>query len=216
MENKHTNRTNYKGSNNKGSQNRTERPVRTERPQARRRVTVDRDVEVILVSNTTNRVYYDNPRMNMVIDLFQIGDTEYVTVGDLRTILNSNRKLIEGFELVITEVLDDRYSVEDVLLFLGLDKKYDEYFALANKKQGEAAEPIDIKNFILKSPVGVFEKNMKSMNEKLRSRVIETSVVLFKTKQFSDYNKMEVIESFVHDELFIDARETEIDSDIHI
>jgi hypothetical protein len=200
---------------NKNKGNQSARPQRPQR-QRPRRVVVDREVEVVVQSNTTSRIYYDNPRMNVVIDLFQIGDTDYLTVGDLRTILNSNRSLIEGFELIITEVMDDAYTVEDVLIFLGLDKKYEEYYSLAKKKSGEPAEYIDIKNFILKAPEKVFEKNMEEMSEKLRSRVVETAVVLFKRKVFSDYNKMEIIERYVNDELFADARETELDDNIAI
>lgn len=218
MENKSQQTNQNKGNRNRNRNrggNEQNRQTSVERPRARR-VSVDRSVEVVVQSNTTSRVYYDNPRMNMVIDLYQLGDTEYLTVGDLRTILNSNRRLLEGFELIITEVMDANYTVEDVLIFLGLDKKYDEYFSLTSKKQGEVAETIDIKNFILKSPLTVFEKNMEEMSEKLRARIIETSVVLFKLRQFSDFNKMEIIEGYVSDELFADAKETEIDSDINI
>jgi hypothetical protein len=189
---------------------------RQERPQRKRRVTVDRDVEVVVISNVLTKFFYENPRMNMVIDLENIGDEEYLTVGDIRTILNSNRKILEGFQLVITEVLDDSYTLEDVLTFLGLDKKYDEYYSLARKPKGSRIEVTDIKNFLEKSSVDAFEKTMKSIDEKLRSRVIETAVVLFKKKEFGDFNKMRVIEEYVSDELFADAQETEVNDDIHI
>lgn len=198
--------------NNHRSNNRNER----QRPQRRRRVTVDRDVEVVIVSNTTNRFYYENPRMNMVIDLHHIGDEEYVTVGDLRTILNSNRKILESFEILITEVVDEQYTVEDVLIFLGLDRKYREYFSLVRKDMNSMAEVTDIKNFLIKAPLHVFEDQMAKMDDKLRGKVIEMSVKLFKLKQFSDYNKMQIVSEYVNEELFDDAKETEIDEDIYI
>lgn len=205
MENKQQNRK-YRNNNNKQNQ----------RHQRKRRVSVDKNVEVVVVSNSKNRIVYKNPRMNTEIDLYQIGDEEYLTVSDLRAIMNTSRKMLEGFTLLITDVLDDKYTVEDVLIFLGLDKKYQEYFSLSRKSIGDNADISDIKNFIIKSPVHIFEKQLKTVNDSLRSKIIETSVTIFKLGQFSDYNKMRIIQTYVTDELFDDAQETEIDKDIYI
>jgi hypothetical protein len=199
------------------SSNRVERGNREQKaPERRRRVAVDRDVEVVIVSNCLWDFFYENPRMSQVIDLQHINDEEYVTVGDLRTILNSNRKILEGFDILITEVLSDEYSLEDVLLFLGLDKKYDEYYSLSRKSQGSRAEVGDIKDFLTKAPVSVFEKKMETMDAKLRSKVISTAITLFKLKELDDYNKMRIIQQYVSDEIFDDAQETEVDNDIYI
>lgn len=186
-----------------------------DRPQRRRRVAVDRNVEVVVVSNVIGRFYYQNPRMATVIDLHHIGDEEYVTVGDLRTIVNSSRKILEGFDLLITEVLDGSYTLEDVLVFLGLDRKYDEYFSL-NKGRTGAPQVADIKEFLIHTPAKQFEKIMETIDPKLRSKIIEISVTLFKLKEFGDYNKMRIIEKYVSDDLFDDAEETEVDNDIYI
>jgi hypothetical protein len=121
MENKQRNNNNNKTNKNnrpkRQHQSTTSQSNRSgDRPvQRRRRVTVDRDVEVVIVSNCLGSFFYENPRMSMVIDLQHIDDEEYITVGDLRTILNSNRKILEGFDILITEVLDDRYTLDDVL-----------------------------------------------------------------------------------------------------
>jgi len=185
------------------------------RPERRRRVSIDRGVEIVVVSNVIGRLYYENPRMAQIIDLHHIGDEEYVTVGDLRTILNSSRKMLEGFDLLITEVVDGTHELEDVLVFLGLDRKYEEFFSLTGSKDG-IAKTSDLKAFLVNTPVPKFEKIMKTIDPKLRSKIIESAVVLFKLKQFGDYNKMQIIESYVSDELFDDAKETEVDSDIYI
>lgn len=221
MENKQRNVNNNKKSNRPKRQhtpsNGTERVKREHSaPVRRRRVTVDRDVEVVIVSNCLGEFFYENPRMAQIIDLQHIDDEEYVTVGDLRTILNSNRKILEGFDILITEVLSDEYSLEDVLLFLGLDKKYDEYYSLNRKAQGSKAEVTDIRDFLLKAPITVFEKKMETMDEKLRAKVIKTSITLFKLKEFGDYNKMRIIQQYVSDEIFDDAQETEVENDIYI
>lgn len=210
------NQNRNRNNNNRNRSNNQDRNRQQQKPQRKRRVNVDRNVELVVISNVHHKFFYENPRMSMIIDLQKIGDEEYLTVGDIRTILNSNRRIIEGFQLIITDVLDSEYTLEDVLIYLGLDKKYEEYYSLSRKSMGAQAEVTDIKNFILNSPVQVFEKAMNNIDEKLRTRVIEASVVLFKLKEFGDYNKMSIIESFVNDELFADAKETEVNDDIYI
>lgn len=184
-------------------------------PQRRRRVAIDRNTEVVVISNVIGNFYYENPRMATIIDLNHIGDEEYVTVGDLRTIVNSDRKILEGFQLLITEVLDNQYELEDVLIFLGLDRKYEEYFSLTNGRKSINGAS-DIKDFLTNTPFKSFEKIMKNIDPKLRTRIIESAVTLFKLKEFGDYNKMQLIKSFVHDDLFDDAEVTEVENDIYI
>jgi hypothetical protein len=222
MENKQRNNNN---NNNKNKHSRPKRQHQSVKPtrngekpvQRRRRVTVDRDVEVVVVSNCLGEFFYENPRMSMVIDLQHIDDEEYITVGDLRTILNSNRKILEGFDILITEVLDDRYTLDDVLTFLGLDRKYEEYYSLTGKRNGKMAEVKDIKDFLVKAPALTFEKVMETIEPKLRNKIIETSVTLFKLKEFGDYNKMQTIRKYVNnDDIFDDAEETEVENDIYI
>jgi len=192
-----------------------ENRIKRQRPQRKRRINIDRNVEVVVMNNTFGRFIYENPRMTMVIDMENYGDEEYVTVGDLRVILNSNRKILENFMLLITEVLDDNLTLEDVLLFLGLDKKYKEFFAL-NHRKNSSANVRDIQYFIIKSNPEKFERMMENMDERLRNRVIDTSVKLFKLKKLTDYRKMQVIRKFVNDDLFLDAEETDIDLDLDI
>lgn len=215
---RYNNNGNRNNRNDRGNRNeRNERNEQPKRPQRKRRVNIDRNIEVIVVSNVVgSKFFYENPRMSQNIDLAKIGDEEYITVGDLRTMLNSNRKILEGFQLLITDVVDNEVTLEDVLIYLGLDRKYEEYYDLANKQNGELAEVTDIKDFILNAPINAFQKTMEKIDSKLRTRVIEMAVILFKLKEFGDYNKMRIIESYVNDELFADANETEVDEDIYI
>ena len=182
----------------------------------RKRVTVDRDVEVVIASNTIGEFYYSNPRMSMVIDLAKIGDEEYVTVGDLRAMVNTDRKYLESFKIIINDVLDERYTIEDVYTFLGLEKAYQQFYEMADKEPNDYLSSEDIKDFILNTPYDEFEHKLENMEQRLRSSVIEQAVILFKLKIFSDYNKMQAISSYVSEDLFNDAIETEVDEDVYI
>jgi hypothetical protein len=208
MENRNRN------SNRRNQNNRNNRPVREEQPQRRRRVNIDKNVEVVVTNNSFFRFIYDNPRISTTFDMERWGDEEYITVGDLRTMVNTSRKLFEGFTLLITEILDSEYTLEDLLVYLGLDKKYDEYFSMTPNNDGSTVEVGDIRTFIEKSNPQRFEQILESMNDKLRNKIIETTVALFKLKEFGDYNKMQVIRKFTNDDVFLDAEDTEIDVEI--
>lgn len=190
--------------------------LRDERPQRRKRVNVDRNTEVIVVNNEMWRFVYDNPKMQTALDMEKHGDEDYITVGDLRVMLNSNRKILEGFSLLITEVVGGEYELEDVLVYLGLDKKYDEYFSLSPEWKRGQVESSDVKEFILKSNAQKFKHIMETVDSKLSKKIIETAVTLFKTGEFGDYQKMQVIRSYAGDDIFADAEETEIDENVEI
>ncbi|GAB6253564.1 hypothetical protein BCSAG_48820 [Bacillus cereus] len=200
--------------------NRKNRPeldkLRDERPQRRKRVNVDRNTEVIVVNNEMWRFVYDNPKMQTALDMEKHGDEDYITVSDLRVILNSNRKILEGFSLLITEVVGGEYELEDVLVYLGLDKKYDEYFSLSPEWKRGQVESSDVKEFVLKSNVQKFKHIMETVDAKLSKKIIETAITLFKTGEFGDYQKMQVIRKYAGDDIFADAEETEIDENVEI
>lgn len=201
--------------NRKNSYRKNNSHTKTERPKRKRRVNVDRNVEVVVVNNSLlGRFVYENPRIQTSFDMQQYGDEEYVTVGELRTMVNSSRKIFETFQLLITEVLDQKYTLDDVLVYLGLDRIYEEYYEMTPKWKRGQVNVGDFQMFIEKTSPQRFEQLLSSMDEKLRNKVIETSVVLFKNKKFNDYQKMKIIESFTNEELFLDAEDTETDVQI--
>lgn len=203
-ENQNQRRNNNRNNNSNGAKRervRKERPVRTK---------VDRDTEVIVMNNTFGRFIHDNPRMSMVIDLEQYADEDYVTVGDLRAIVNASKKVLEGFDLIIVDVPSGDNTVKEVVEYLGLGKRYEDYFKAVGDEDGKGS----LKDFVLNTSEEQFERNLNSMDKGLRNKVIDLSVQLFKMKKLRDYGKMEIIESIVGEDLFEDAKDTEIDLEI--
>lgn len=199
---------------NNRNNNRGQNGRQRENIKRKRRVNIDKNVEVIVVNNTFGRFIYDNPRISTSFDMENFGDEEYIPVGELRTMVNSSRKTFEGFSLLIVEILDDEYSLEDLLVYLGLDKKYEEYFSMSPNNKGSFVDVADIQSFIEKSNPQRFKQLLEGMNDKLRNKVIETTVALFKLGKFGDYQKMQVVRAFTNDEVFLDAEDTEIDIEI--
>lgn len=205
-QNQNQNQRRNNNRNNSGNEASRER-IRKERPIRKK---VDRDTEVIVMNNTFGRFIHNNPRMNMVIDLEKYADEEYVTVGDLRTIANTSKKILEGFDLIIVDVPSGENTVKEVVEFLGLGKRYEDYFEAVGSEDGHGS----LKDFVLNTTEEQFERNMNAMDKGLRNKVIDLAVKLFKMKKLRDFGKMEVIEDIVGEDLFDDAKLTEIDLEI--
>lgn len=196
------------------NRNRNNKQHETNKPQRRKRVVVDKNTEIIVTNNTPHRLIVDNPRMQSSLDLESHGDSDYLTVADLRVIMNTNKRILEGFDLILTDVADGSYELEDVIVYLGLERAYNDYFSLSpNWKRGQVSES-DIKDFILKSNPQRFKEVMNNVDDKLRKTIIQTAIVLFKLNEFGDYNKMQVIRDYTNDDIFADAEETEIDENV--
>lgn len=194
----------------RNNSNRNRNPKRDNRNARPTRVKVDRDTEVVVMNNTFGRFIHNNPRLSMIIDLDRFGDEEYLTVADLRTIANTNKKILENFELIILEVPDGENTVEEVVNFLGLAKHYEAYFKAVGKNGNGS-----LKDFVLRSDEEQFERTLNSMEKGLRNKVVDLSVKLFKLKQLKDYGKMQVIQDITgNEDLFDDAKGSEIDLEI--
>src|SRR5699024_2672841 len=139
------------------------------------------------------------------VDLQQSGDEEDITVGDLRVIMNSSRSTLEGFDMLITDVISDEYTVQDVIGFLGITKQYDEYYSVSDKELDEGASAEDLKYFIIDTPYDTCKYNIDKINKRLKSKIAEVAVKLFKDGEFGDFNKMQLIQSYTKKDLFDDA-----------
>lgn len=174
-----------------------------------KRVNVDKNVEVLIVNNSNKRIIFDSPRMQTPIDLEQKGDQEFITVSDLRTMVNANRKMFESFTLIVVDIIHDDYTLEDLFRFVGLDKSYNEYYSLRPNSKDKSINTNDIENFILKSNGKRFEDILKNSSVELHNKIVQESVILFKEGKLNDYNKMNTIKVAVgNDDLFLDAEET--------
>lgn len=174
-----------------------------------KRVNIDKNVEVIVKNNSNKRIIFDSPRMQTPIDLLEKGDEEYISVADLRTMINASRKMFDRFSIIITDILHDEYTIEDLLKFVGLEKSYGEYFELRPNNKDKSVNVDDIENFILKSNTQRFESTVESVSMELRKKIIEESIILFKEEKLVDYNKMNAIKKSVgNEDLFLDAEDT--------
>lgn len=171
----------------------------------RKRVVIDKDVEVLIVNNSPRkRIILGHDKVASLVDLEQSGDEEYITVGELKLLVNTNRKLFEGFSVLITEILHDEFTLEDLVSFVGLEKAYAEYWSLKTNAKDKSVQVGDIEAFILKSNEKRFDEILSTVNSQLKEKIIFLSINLFREGQFKDYSKMQTIRKLTDEDLFDD------------
>lgn len=153
---------------------------------------IDKDFEVSIINNLYGSFYYSSPNGSLIIDMEERGDEDYVTFGDLKSLMSRNRKILTNLNLVINDVVGDEYTLKDVIDSLKLEDSYNELLSLADKKLSEV-EYIDIElipEFIKEAKPERIAKILENKKSKLRYSIAEATVELYKQKKLSDYNVM--------------------------
>lgn len=185
----------------------TDKPKRESARDKRKKVTnIDRNIEVCIMNNKNTNFFFKHPRLPKVIDLFGWGATDYMTIDELRTMHGVARKVFDNFEVIITDVLSDEYTLEDILVYLGLDRKYKEIL------DENLLDLYGLDDLILNTHEDDFEDLLNKLDKKLLARIVERSIILFKKKDLKEYGKMELLKEVTKNEyLFEDAKDKEID-----
>lgn len=154
-----------------------------------KRVVVDRNTEVIFMNNTNGNLFYRCPKTHVTYDMYDYGDTDYITVEQLLIMNNTSRKMLKELWILLVDVITEGVELEDVLKHLGIDKLYSDEIA-----------PEDIDNFVLKSPDNKFSKTLEKMDKILAKKVVERSVVLYREGKFNSLAKLNAIKEFTDNE----------------
>ena len=113
----------------------------TVKKSAPKRVVVDRDTEVIFMNNTNGNLFYRCPKTHATYDMYEYGDTDYITVEQLMIMNNTSRKMLKELWVLLLDTANEDAEIADVLRYLGLENLYTDIVA-----------PEDIDNFVVKSP----------------------------------------------------------------
>lgn len=150
---------------------------------------IEQDVEIIIANNVRGSFFYKSRNEDLILDMDEYGDEEYVTFGDLKKMMAQNRSILEKLKLVVVAVDHDDITVEEVVEALRLKDTYSELNSITE----DGFELDGIESFIETSSQEELEKILNSNKTKLRSTIIETSVVMYREGKLKDYNKMKLI-----------------------
>lgn len=154
-----------------------------------KRVVVDRATEVIFMNNTNGNLFYRCPKTHATYDMYEYGDTDYITVEQLMIMNNTSRKMLKELWILLIDTATDGVELSDVLKYLGLENLYTDLVA-----------PEDVDNFIIKSPDGKFTNTLGKMDKALTSKVVERSVILYREGKFNSLAKLNAIKEFTKNE----------------
>ena len=138
---------------------------------------------------TNGNLFYRCPKTHATYDMYEYGDTDYITVEQLLIMNNTSRKMLKELWVLLIDVATEGVELEDVLKYLGVDKLYSDEIA-----------PEDTDNFILKSPDNKFAKTLEKMDKILAKKVVERSVILYREGNFNSLAKLNAIKEFTGNE----------------
>lgn len=91
---------------------------------AEKRRKIDKDTDIEITSNVRASFSYLDKK-GTSIELDNHGDTEFITFGELKTMASGKyKKTLQNMYVLITDVDDEDFTVDDVLKQLRLDKHY--------------------------------------------------------------------------------------------
>lgn len=154
-----------------------------------KRVVVDRDTEVVFMNNTNGSLFYRCPKTHSVYDMQEYGNTDYITVEQLMIMNNTSRKMLKELWILLVDTADENVEIDDVIKYLGLDSLY-----------SDEITPDSIEDFIVKSTDNKFETSLQKMGKTLSKKVVEHSLLLFKSGNLNSLSKINILKDFTNNE----------------
>ena len=81
------------------------------------------DIEIEILNISYMQCCYGTPRDGIIFDIMS-GESTRILLSDAVEMANKSPKFFKDYLLIITDVYDDNYTLEDILLYLGLDTLY--------------------------------------------------------------------------------------------
>ena len=115
------------------------------------------------------------------------GDIEDIPFNELNDIFKKHRRMFENFEVLIEDVYcpnDDNVTIEDVKMVLGLKEKGIE----------ETPDEYYLDEVLLEYSFEEYEDEINSLPLAVVDRLMDRAIILYKQREFSNFNKMSLLE----------------------
>lgn len=151
-------------------------------PKKRGRVQIPKDVECVVMSLYSGELVYRDKRTTRLFEFPELADTEIMTIEELVTMKNLNRKFFKNKYITVVDVFSDEYTLDDVYAFL----------QITGDTEILSAEDMD--DIILNMGINEFRVIMQNRKEgALRQRIVERALMLYKDGEFNDYSKIKIM-----------------------
>lgn len=143
------------------------------------------NVEIQIMCNLTNSTYiYVNPKTGYECKLEHFGQTDFILFEDLFTMARFSRSHLENYWIIITEVLDDELTLEDLIEVLGIQDIY----------KNEEMMYEDNLDYILKeTDLNEFTNIIDNVNENYRNVIMNRAIGLYNASKFNDISRLRIL-----------------------
>lgn len=142
---------------------------------------VDKTTEVVVMNNTNGMLYF--PTRGRDLDITTGGDTAILSIEELTEIKNKAKSMFTKFYLVPVDVIQEDVSLEEVIVYLGLDNIY-------NKENLNLEEYMEN---ILNSKPEQFLRYMETLSEEMVSSLAERIADLYIRDEFDSSRKQQML-----------------------
>ena len=154
---------------------------------------IDKNIEVGFKNNTNGGLTYVDPKNGYVYRLGEFGDEDFMTFDEVLTMKNSSKKFFSEYWVILTEVPEGEYTVDELIDALGLSNLY----------AGENKIVRDLDGFI-KGSFDNFKKTLPKVDSKIQELVIKRVQHLYKRHEIKNIDLVQYLIEFTEDkELFI-------------
>lgn len=153
---------------------------------------VSKSTEVVVMNNTNGMLYF--PTKTKDLDIRTGGDTDIVTVEELQEIKNKSKSMFAKFYLVPVDVIDEEITLEEVVVYLGLDTIY-------NKDNLNMEEYMD--NVINSTPEQ-FLRYMETLNQNVIESIAEKIADMYMNDEFDSSRKQQMLCDRLNNQYFFE------------
>ena len=143
------------------------------------------NTEIQIMCNLTNCSYiYKDPKSGNEYKMDKFGQTDFITFNDLYTMARLSRAHLEKYWIVITEVLDDEATIQDLIEVLQIEDIY----------TNEEMMYEDNLDYILKeTDLNEFTHIVDNINENYKEAIMNRAIGLYNASKFNDISRLRIL-----------------------
>ena len=149
---------------------------------------IDRNIEIGFKNNTNGTLVYQSGKTGNLYVLNNFGDEDYMTFEEVLGMKNMDRKFLDEYWLILTDVPNGEYTIEEIIEALGLEYLYN----------GDNDVMLDLDGFIF-SKLESFKKKFSKLSANTKTNVIRRTKHLYNKGEIKDIDLLKYLSDYMGD-----------------
>lgn len=143
------------------------------------------NIEIQIMCNLTNYNYiYEDNKSGNIYKFDKFGQTDFISFDDLYTMSRFSRTHLEKYWIIITEVLDEELTIEDLIEVLQIQDIY---------SNEEMMYEDNLDYILTDTDLSEFENIIDNINENYKKAIENRAIGLYNAKKFNDISRLRVL-----------------------